>query len=113
METILLLAHTEADGTLARPALEALAAVKSLGGEFMVGLVGAQTAAAANQIAASGASRMLAVTGDAFAQARYATDAAAAEALCKASGAQVVIAPSTSRWARALPGVAGGRFPDL
>jgi electron transfer flavoprotein alpha subunit len=112
METILLLAHTEADGTLARPALEALAAVKSLGGEFMVGLVGAQTAAAANQIAASGASRMLAVTGDAFAQARYATDAAAAEALCKASGAQVVIAPSTSRWARALPGVAyrlGGR----
>ena len=37
---------------------------------------------------------------------RYATDAAAAEALARAAGATIVIAPSTSRWARALPGVA-------
>jgi electron transfer flavoprotein alpha subunit len=54
----------------------------------------------------------LAVTGEAFTQPRYATDAAAAEALCRAAGAPVVLAPSTSRWARALPGVAyrlGGR----
>jgi electron transfer flavoprotein alpha subunit len=52
------------------------------------------------------------VEGDAFMQARYATDAAAAEALCRASGAALILAPSTSRWARALPGVAcrlGGR----
>ena len=40
MESILLLAHTEADGTLAKPALEALTAALDLGGELSVGLVG-------------------------------------------------------------------------
>ncbi|HLK67920.1 MAG TPA: hypothetical protein VKU19_31020 [Bryobacteraceae bacterium] len=112
MENILLLAHTEADGTLAKPALESLAAALALGGKVTVGLVGGETAAAANQIAGSGAVRFLAVTGEAFAQARYATDAAAAEALAKTSGAAIVLAPATSRWSRALPGVAlrlGGR----
>src|SRR5579871_98969 len=112
VENILLLAHTEADGTLAKPALESLAAALALGGKVTVGLVGGETAAAANQIAGSGAVRFLAVTGEAFAQARYATDAAAAEALAKTSGAAIVLAPATSRWSRALPGVAlrlGGR----
>src|SRR5579871_6508814 len=112
LENILLLAHTEADGTLAKPALESLAAALALGGKVTVGLVGGETAAAANQIAGSGAVRFLAVTGEAFAQARYATDAAAAEALAKTSGAAIVLAPATSRWARVLPGVAlrlGGR----
>ena len=33
METILVLAHTEADGSLAKPALEALGAAKTLGGK--------------------------------------------------------------------------------
>jgi electron transfer flavoprotein alpha subunit len=112
METVLLLAHVEADGLLAKPALETLTAARELGGELVVGLVGAETQTAANQIAACGAARILAVTGDAFAAPRYSTDAAAAEALCRASGAPLVLAPSTSRWARALPGVAyrlGGR----
>ena len=43
---------------------------------------------------------------------RYATDAAAAEALARAAGATLVVAPGTSRWMRVLPGVAhrlGGR----
>jgi electron transfer flavoprotein alpha subunit len=112
MEPILVLAHTEADGTLAKPALEALAAALSLGGEVTVGLAGAAAQAAADQVASSGAARFLAVTGDAFAAPRYSTDAAAAEALCRAAGSAVVIAPGTSRWSRALPGVAyrlGGR----
>ncbi len=112
MEPILVLAHTEADGSLGKPALEALAAALALGGEVTVGVAGAATQAAAGQIASSGAKRFLAVTGEAFAQPRYSTDAAAAEALCRASGAAIVIAPGTSRWARALPGVAyrlGGR----
>jgi len=112
VESILLLAHTESDGSLARPALEALAAAASLGGELHIGLVGAQVQAAADRVAGAGAERILAVTGEAFAQPRYATDAAAAEALCRASGAAMVIAPTTSRWSRALPGVAfrvGGR----
>jgi len=112
MESILLLAHVEADGQLAKPALEALAAALALGGELTVGLVGAGAQAAADQIAGAGAARILAVTGEAFTQPRYATDAAAAEALCRAADAKLVLAPSTSRWSRALPGVAwrlGGR----
>jgi len=110
MESILVLAHTEADGSLAKPALEALATALALGGPVTVGLVGAAVDAAA--IGGCGAGRFLAVTGEAFAQPRYSTDAAAAEALCRASGAAIVIAPQTSRWARALSGVAlrlGGR----
>ena len=113
METVLVLAHVEADGSLGKPALEALTAAKSLGGELMAGLVGGEAQAAADQIANCGASRILAVTGAAFSEPRYATDAAAAEALCRMAAAPIVIAPSTARWARALPGVAyrlGGRI---
>jgi len=113
MESILLLAHTESGGRLAKPALEALAAALALGGELTVGLVGGDAQPAADQIANAGAARILAVTGEAFTHPRYATDAAAAEALCRAAGSQIVLAPSTSRWSRALPGVAyrlGGRI---
>jgi len=39
VETILLLAHTEPDGTLAKPALECLTAALALGGPLTVGLV--------------------------------------------------------------------------
>jgi electron transfer flavoprotein alpha subunit len=112
VEPILLLAHVEADGTLGKPALEALAAALALGGEVSVGLVGTTVEAAANQVAGCGAVRFLGVSGEPVGQARYATDAAAAEALCRASGAPLVIAAATSRWARVLPGVAyrlGGR----
>jgi len=112
VEKTLLLAHTENDGTVGKPGLEALAAALALGGEVTVGLAGADTGAAARQIAGCGAVRFLAVTGEAFGQPRYSTDAAAAEALCRAADCQMVIAAGTSRWARALPGVAyrlGGR----
>ncbi len=103
-ETILFLAYTEADGSLSRTALEALAAAESLDGDLIVGLVGGTVSAAA--IGGCGASRFLAVEGPEFSQPRYATDAAAAEKLCRESGATIVIAPHTSRSARALPGVA-------
>jgi electron transfer flavoprotein alpha subunit len=112
MEPILLLVHTEADGTLAKPALEALGAALSLGGELSVGLVGGEIRPAASQISGAGAKRILGVAGEAFSQPRYSTDAAAAEAICRAASAAIVLAPSTSRWSRALPGVAyrlGGR----
>jgi len=113
MESILLLAHTEADGALAKPALEALTAALELGGELTVGLVGGAVEAAASLAAAAGARRILAVAGEPFTQPRYATDAAAAEALARAAGSAIVLAPATARWARALPGVAyrlGGRI---
>ncbi|MGA3023746.1 MAG: electron transfer flavoprotein subunit alpha [Bryobacteraceae bacterium] len=112
-ETVLFLTHTEADGTLGRLALEALAAAKSLGGTFLVGLIGGGVQSAADGIANCGASRILGVAGEAFAESRYASDAAAAEAIIKAAQATIVVAPQTSRFARCLAGVAqriGGRI---
>jgi electron transfer flavoprotein alpha subunit len=111
METVLLLAHTETDGTLAKSGLEALTAARELCGllggvPLMVGLVGEILQPAANALAQAGAQRLLAVTGPAFGVSRYATDLAAAEALARASGATLVVAPATSRWNRALPGLA-------
>jgi electron transfer flavoprotein alpha subunit len=112
-ETVLFLANTEADGTLGRIALEALAVAKSLGGTLIAGLIGGAVQPAADSIASSGASRILAVAGEAFAESRYATDAAAAEALAKAVQATIVVAPHISRFARCMAGVAqrlGGRI---
>jgi electron transfer flavoprotein alpha subunit len=63
---------------------------------------------------AGAASKLLTVEGEAFAQPRYASDAAACEALCHAAEATLVFAPASSRFARALPGVAYrlGGFAD-
>jgi electron transfer flavoprotein alpha subunit len=74
--------------------------------------VGAELQAAAEAIGGCGAARFLGVSGPEFGQSRYATDAAAAEAICRAAGAAVILAAGTSRWSRVLPGVAarlGGR----
>ncbi len=117
METILLLAHTEAGGSLAPTALEALSAARTLaagmpGSKLVVGLVGQAIQAAANRIAACDAQAFLGVAGKDFAVSRYASDAAAAEAIAKVAQATVIVAPATSRWSRVLPGVAqrvGGR----
>jgi electron transfer flavoprotein alpha subunit len=117
MDTLLCLLHTESDGTLPRGAHEAVGAARDLsarlgGAPFDIGLVGGELAAAAAAVAAAGSRRLLAASDPAFAVPRYATDAAAAEALCRASGAAIVLAPHTSRWARALAAVAhrlGGR----
>jgi electron transfer flavoprotein alpha subunit len=116
-ESILFLAHTEADGTLPKAALEALGAAvelaAALGGAALdAGLVGADVRAAAAAIAGAGFRRVHGASGAPFGQPRYATDGAAAEAICRASGATLVVAPATSRWNRVLAGVAfrlGGR----
>jgi len=111
METILVLAHTETGGSLAQPAREALHAAATLhrtlaGSQFMVGLVGENIQAAANSIAACPATKYLGVSGADFVPARYGTDAAAAEAICRAAQATVVVAAATARWARVWSGVA-------
>jgi electron transfer flavoprotein alpha subunit len=49
---------------------------------------------------------LLAVSGEAFAHPRYATDAAACEALCRAAQASIVLAPGSSRFVRVAAGVA-------
>ncbi len=111
METVLLLAHVEPDGTLAKTALEALTAAKSVqqavpGSRLVVGLVGGDPAAAASSVGSCEANRILGVGGAEFMVPRYASDAAAGEALCRAADATLVIAPGTSRWSRCLAGVA-------
>jgi electron transfer flavoprotein alpha subunit len=117
MEQILVLIHVENDGTLARPAREALAAAWAAkqaapGAALAAGLVGGDLSAAGAALGGFPAGRWVGVSGAEFAQPRYATDAAAAEALARAAGATLVIAAATSRWARCLAGVAqrmGGR----
>ncbi len=118
MEKILFLAHTQADGALPGAAREALSAAITLTGQLpgaslAVGLFGALTQTAADAIAACGAARFLAVSGAEFADSRYASDAAAMEALVRGSGASLIVAPTTSRISRSLPGVVqrmGGRI---
>jgi electron transfer flavoprotein alpha subunit len=103
MEKILVLAHTEADGSLNKAALEVVEAGRALtsgGGNLAAGLIGKVVRPP------QGIATVYAVEGPEFGQARYATDAAAAEALWRAAGASMVLAPGTSRWMRALPGVA-------
>lgn len=110
MDTILFLAHTEADGTLAKPALEALGAAidlkQALVGSLVIGLYGAEVHVATNSLVNCGAGKFLAVQGEAFVEARYATDAAACEAIARACAATIVIAAGTSRNARVMAGVA-------
>lgn len=108
----LLILHPEADGSLAKLSLETLSATIALGAPFSVGFIGETTAPAADSIASCGAVKFLTLTGPEYSQARYATDAAAAEAMIQAAGATLVTVPATSRWNRVLPGVAhrlGGR----
>ncbi len=113
MDTILLLAHTDAGGALPRAAFEALAAAAQLAGGAGVtaALFGASAAKAAPSLGGA-VRKVLVAEGDALAEPRYATDAAAATALAKASGATLIVAPATSRMARIAAGMAerlGGR----
>src|SRR5436190_9179354 len=111
METILVLVHSEPDGSLAKSAREALYAGRTInkavaGSNLYIGLIGETLQAAADSIAACPATRYFSVAGAEFSYARYATDAAGAAALCRAAGATIIMAPATSRWNRVLAGVA-------
>jgi electron transfer flavoprotein alpha subunit len=117
VERILFLTQTEPGGDLPAPAREVLrGAVElagTLGAEIAVGLVGEAVETAADAIAGCGASRFLGATGEDLAVSRYATDVAALAALVHAAAPTLVVAPATSRLARALPGAAeraGGRI---
>lgn len=111
MEKILFLSHTDNEGRLAKHPLEALAAAVKLaaeatGSSLSVGLWGGDVQKAADRIAVCGAATFRSVSGETFAPSRYSSDAAAIEALVRAADPTIVIAPMTSRAARALPGVA-------
>ena len=109
-ESILVLTHADETGSaLTKGSLEAVAAGKELaaqlGAPLAIGIVAADSYTAARALAGAGA-RVLGVSGEAFAQARYASDAAACESLCKTAQASIVLAPGSSRMARVAAGVA-------
>jgi electron transfer flavoprotein alpha subunit len=110
MESILVLTHADETGAaLTKASLEAVTAGKELAARLTasitIGIVALDATATASTVASAGA-RLLAVTGKAFAQPRYASDAAALEALCRAASATIVLAPAGSRFARVAAGVA-------
>jgi electron transfer flavoprotein alpha subunit len=110
METILVLTHVDDSGAaLTKASLEAVTAgvelSQRLGATLAIGILGRDAEAAASAVAATGA-RLLAVEGEAFAQARYASDAAGCEALCRAAQASIVLAPGSARLVRVAAGVA-------
>jgi electron transfer flavoprotein alpha subunit len=113
MDTTLLVSHVDPDGSLPKAALEALTAAKALGAPVTAALFGPSVSRAAAALAGTGVAKVLVAEDPALADPRYATDAAAAAALAKASGASIVVAPATSRMARVMAGVAqrlGGRI---
>src|ERR1035438_522346 len=118
METILVLTHVDDSGAvLTKASLEAVTAgvglSHQLAAPLVIGIVGSNAEAAASAVAATGA-RVLAISGDAFTQARYASDAAGCEALCRAAQATIVLAPGSARFVRVAGGVANrlGGFID-
>jgi electron transfer flavoprotein alpha subunit len=110
MESILVLTHADESGSaLTRHSLEAVTAGKELaarlGAPLMIGIVAKHANHAASAVLNAGP-RLLAVQGEAFAQARFASDRAACEALCRAAQATIVVAPQSSRFARVMAAVA-------
>ncbi|MGC1461627.1 MAG: hypothetical protein WA802_05460, partial [Terracidiphilus sp.] len=108
METILVLTHADETGaTLTKASLEAITAgqqlATGLSAQLTIGIVSSDATHLSKGLPSA---RLLAVSGEAIAQPRYATDAAACEAICRAAAATIVLAPSSSRFARVSAGVA-------
>jgi electron transfer flavoprotein alpha subunit len=107
-ESILFLAHVDETGSgLPKIAFDVLGAAlqlsRQLGAPLDIGLIGENVQSAAEQVASAGARRILGVAGEEFAKPRFASDAAAAEAICRATSASIILAPGTSRFSRAIP----------
>ncbi|MGO8756805.1 MAG: electron transfer flavoprotein subunit alpha/FixB family protein [Terracidiphilus sp.] len=110
MESILVLTHADESGSaLTKASLEAVTAGRDLaarlGAELAIGIVAKHATPAAAQVAGA-APRLLAVSGEAFAQARFASDAAACTELVRAAQPTIVLAPESSRFARVMAAVA-------
>ena len=108
MESILVLTHADETGSaLTKASLEVITAgqvlAASLNAQLAIGIVAADPTHLSKSLPSA---LLLAVSGEAFVQPRYATDAAACEALCRTAAATIVLAPSSSRFARVAAGVA-------
>jgi len=110
MADLLLVLHTECDGSFSKGALESISTAvdvsSKMSSPFAVGIIGLGASAAADSIAGCGAENFYVVEDEAVAAPRYSTDTKAAAALIKTSGAQIVLAPGSSRFARCMPGAA-------
>ena len=117
METILLLAHTEADGSLAKSAREALQRPRRLhkslaGSNLIVGLVGERRSGGGEFHRRLSGREIFRRHRRGFRPVALRHGCGCGGSVCKAAQATLVVAPATSRWARVLPGVAqrlGGR----
>ncbi len=110
MESILVLTHTDESGSaLTKHSLEAVTAgvelATGLEAPLTIGIVAADASALASTVANAGA-KLLGVSGLAFAQPRFASDAAVCEALCRTAQATIVLAPQSARFARVMAAVA-------
>jgi electron transfer flavoprotein alpha subunit len=108
MEKILVLTHADESGAaLTKASLEAVTAGVELaarrGAPLTIGIVAAD---ATNLTKGLPAAKLLTVAGEAFAQPRYTTDAAACEALCRAAEATIVLVSAGARLARVAAGAA-------
>lgn len=107
MESILVLTHADEPGNaLPKSSLEAITAGRQLAARLGASMTVGILASRAELVSGGLPCAVLAVRGEAFAQPRYATDAAACEALCRAANATLVLAPASSRFARVMAGVA-------
>ncbi len=107
-KNILFLAHVDESGsTLPKQAHEALCVAVDLaqqsGASLTIGLIGGDVQFAADSVVNAGAAKILAVSGPDFQLPRFASDAQAAESLCRAAAPEMILAPATSRFLRALP----------
>ena len=109
-ESILVLTHAgEASHSLSKASLETVTAGKELSARLnapmTIGIISANYADTARSLAGVN-TRVLGVAGEPFVEARYATDAAACEALCRAANPTIILAPQSSRMARVAAALA-------
>ena len=102
MESILVLTHVDETGSaLTKASLEAVTAGLELAARLSAPLaIGIIAADVTNLSKGLPSAKLLAVSGEAFAQPRYSTDAAACEALSRAAAATIVLAPTSARFSR-------------
>jgi len=107
---ILWIGFPDENGSLDKPSLEALTAARlmaeGIGAELVAGLIGRAVPDTSSRIGGAGATRVLCVSGEAWAAPRYATDVAACERIAREVGAEVIVAAGGSRFSRISAGLA-------
>lgn len=107
MDSILVLTHADESGfALTKHSLEAVTAGVELAARLKSLLTVGIVAADPQNLSKGLPCAALGVSGPAFAQPRFASDAAACTSLCRAARATIVLAPQSARFARVMAAVA-------